>query len=229
MKISEVADKTGLDISTIRFYERKGLISPARAEGSTYRDYTEEDVNRLRQIILYRKMNLSIESIGQLILDHADLQTVLRVQEQALETEREHLEGALDLCRKMLQDQADAPVDLDYYMNYVKTEEEQGRKYPEIIDALDDLAEYSGVERYFGYPAAFYLLSHTWPRRLTGAAVILVLVVFPLILLVSSILKWNSGEAQTRVLVGSILIAILLWCAFADIVRRLVKNRRDQG
>ena len=36
MKISEAAQMTGLDISTIRFYERKGLIKPSRSEGSTW-------------------------------------------------------------------------------------------------------------------------------------------------------------------------------------------------
>ena len=56
MKIGEVAEQTGLSISNIRFYEKKGLIEPKRNEQSKYRDYTEEDVKRLKQIILYRKM-----------------------------------------------------------------------------------------------------------------------------------------------------------------------------
>jgi len=67
MKISEVAEITGLEISTIRFYERKGLILPDREKGSTYRSYTDEDVNRLKAIILYRKMDLSIEMIKSII------------------------------------------------------------------------------------------------------------------------------------------------------------------
>ena len=44
MKIGEVAEQTGLSISNIRFYEKKGLIEPKRNEQSKYRDYTEEDV-----------------------------------------------------------------------------------------------------------------------------------------------------------------------------------------
>lgn len=40
MKIGEVANETGLSISNIRFYEKKGLLSPSRKEESGYRDYT---------------------------------------------------------------------------------------------------------------------------------------------------------------------------------------------
>ena len=46
MRISEVAKETGLSVSNIRFYEKKGLLSPERKEESNYRDYTEEDIKR---------------------------------------------------------------------------------------------------------------------------------------------------------------------------------------
>ena len=48
MKISEAAKLTGLNVSSIRFYERKGLLMPQREDGSKYRDYTDEDVQRIR-------------------------------------------------------------------------------------------------------------------------------------------------------------------------------------
>lgn len=67
MKISEAAKLTGLNVSSIRFYERKGLLMPQREDGSKYRDYTDEDVQRIRQILLYRKMGISVETI-ELIL-----------------------------------------------------------------------------------------------------------------------------------------------------------------
>lgn len=63
MKIGEVGNETGLSISNIRFYEKKGLLAPARKEESGYRDYTVEDVSRLKMILLYRKMRLPIETI----------------------------------------------------------------------------------------------------------------------------------------------------------------------
>ena len=51
MRIGEVAELTGLNISNIRFYERKGLIDPGRQKESQYRDYTKEDVERLVEAV----------------------------------------------------------------------------------------------------------------------------------------------------------------------------------
>ena len=44
MTILELEQRTGLDRSAIRYYEREGLISPNRKENS-YRDYSEENAN----------------------------------------------------------------------------------------------------------------------------------------------------------------------------------------
>ena len=41
MKIKEVEQRTGIGRSNIRYYEREGLLRPARANDSNYRDYTE--------------------------------------------------------------------------------------------------------------------------------------------------------------------------------------------
>ena len=83
MKIGEVAEQTGLSISNIRFYEKKGLIEPKRNEQSKYRDYTEENVKRLKQIILYRKMDMPLEKIACVLDGQNSLEEM--VQQQLLE------------------------------------------------------------------------------------------------------------------------------------------------
>ncbi|GHO67993.1 hypothetical protein KSC_068850 [Ktedonobacter sp. SOSP1-52] len=53
MKISELAEKTGLTAPTIRFYEKAGLLDARhvrRDEGNNYRDYYEEAVEHLLTI-----------------------------------------------------------------------------------------------------------------------------------------------------------------------------------
>jgi DNA-binding transcriptional MerR regulator len=42
MKISELAERTGLSAHTIRYYERIGLMPPARRNGATHRQYDED-------------------------------------------------------------------------------------------------------------------------------------------------------------------------------------------
>ncbi len=81
MKISEAAELAGLKASNVRFYERKGLLAPARKEDSRYRDYSMEDVQRIRQILLYRKMGISIDTIYLLLIEKAGVKDVLLRQQ----------------------------------------------------------------------------------------------------------------------------------------------------
>ncbi len=48
MKISDVAEKTGLSTDTLRFYEKIGLIQPPPRDGAGHRDYGEEVLGWIR-------------------------------------------------------------------------------------------------------------------------------------------------------------------------------------
>ena len=49
MKISQLANKTGLNASTIRYYEKEGLIQSKRYDNN-YREYNNDDVDTLKFI-----------------------------------------------------------------------------------------------------------------------------------------------------------------------------------
>lgn len=50
MRIAELADRAGVKVSTVRFYERSGVIAaPPRSMGG-YRDYDEDAVLRVRYL-----------------------------------------------------------------------------------------------------------------------------------------------------------------------------------
>lgn len=70
--ISAVAKMFSVHQQTIRLYEKEGLITPKRTEGNT-RMFTEEDVNRLEEII-YLTHQLGINLAG--------VQMVLKLQRQ---------------------------------------------------------------------------------------------------------------------------------------------------
>ena len=65
MTIKEVEQLLEVPRATIRFYEKQGLISPARGENG-YRDYTDEDVETLKKIIILRKIGMTVEEISDL-------------------------------------------------------------------------------------------------------------------------------------------------------------------
>ena len=221
MKISEVAEVTGLDISTIRFYERKGLISPARVKERTYRAYTEEDVKCLKTIILYRKMNFSIELISRIMKSETDILSALQFQEERLKDEKAHLEGALDLVQKLISDQATEPLDLDYYLNYTKEEEKQGRKYPEIMETLEGLAEHSVIKSYLPLPLWGYLMRYKWVRCLAGTVLTLILILFPIIMVITKTIEWNNGQGGPQAFVAWLFILVIFWGGFVNIIKKV--------
>lgn len=67
MKIQELAQKTGVSARTIRYYEEIGILpAPARAENN-YREYSEQDVERLRLVAGARRLDLSLDDIQEII------------------------------------------------------------------------------------------------------------------------------------------------------------------
>ena len=62
MKINDVEKITGLTPKAIRLYESKGLIRIAREENG-YRNYSNEDIEALKQIKLFRSVGVSIADI----------------------------------------------------------------------------------------------------------------------------------------------------------------------
>ena len=59
MRISELAEHVGVPTSTVRYYERVGLLGAPGRTGSGYRDYDEDDAARLLFVARARHLGLS--------------------------------------------------------------------------------------------------------------------------------------------------------------------------
>jgi MerR family transcriptional regulator, mercuric resistance operon regulatory protein len=72
MKIGDLARAGGVSVETVRFYQRRGLLSePPRAEGA--RRYSQGDLERLRSIKAAQTAGFTLEEIATLLgLDHDD-------------------------------------------------------------------------------------------------------------------------------------------------------------
>lgn len=62
LSIGDLARRTGLSVSAIRFYEKKGLITPDRNAGNQRR-YEGSDIRRLSFVLIAQQIGLSIEQI----------------------------------------------------------------------------------------------------------------------------------------------------------------------
>ena len=67
MRISELADRVGVATTTVRYYERVGLLVPPARTASGYRDYDEDAAARLLFVSRARRMGLSCDQITELL------------------------------------------------------------------------------------------------------------------------------------------------------------------
>ena len=73
MTISIAARQAEVGIETIRFYERRGLIEqPPKPDGSGFRVYPEETVQRIRFIRQAQEIGFSLREIDELLSLRAD-------------------------------------------------------------------------------------------------------------------------------------------------------------
>ena len=62
LSIGELAARTGLSVSAIRFYEEKGLVEPWRT-GGNQRRFLRSDIRRLSFILIAQRLGLSLAEI----------------------------------------------------------------------------------------------------------------------------------------------------------------------
>lgn len=78
IKIRDMTNRYDLSARTLRYYEDMGLIKSVRREDYAYRLYDEANVKRLEQILILRKLNISIKDI-QRIFNTSGSEIVLEV------------------------------------------------------------------------------------------------------------------------------------------------------
>jgi DNA-binding transcriptional MerR regulator len=79
--ISDLAAEFDVSPRTIRFYEEKGLLSPARTKGNQ-RIYNRRDRSRLRLILRGRRFGYHLEEIADMIgLDEVDLDEAEQIRQ----------------------------------------------------------------------------------------------------------------------------------------------------
>lgn len=76
--ISEVSKRFHISTRTLRYYEKIGLINSTKTKDYAYRQYTSETIDRLQQILILRKLRLSLKDIS-ILLNQADTKQTIRI------------------------------------------------------------------------------------------------------------------------------------------------------
>lgn len=140
MRIKEVEKATGLTAKAIRMYESKGLLTVARESENDYRDYSEEDVKRLKTIAVLRRLDISVKEIKEWTDGQTQLKDLIaRASYQARTAEAEQKAKA-GLTGELLQIlEEDAEADLPGAI-------EEAEELQSLYRELDELVEQTNGE-----------------------------------------------------------------------------------
>lgn len=160
--IKEAEALTGISRQNIRYYEKMGLLNPKRDAGNGYRKYDEEDIGRLKAILLFRKLDMPLEEIRKLLDHEIDLQQALDTQKVYLQQEKQKLEAALNFC-DTIQEQDLAELDINRCLQEIEKQEKSGNTFADILHDYKAVAEMEKKRAFTFWPDDFC----TTPRQMT--------------------------------------------------------------
>ena len=160
--IKEAEALTGISRQNIRYYEKMGLLNPKRDAGNGYRKYDEEDIERLKAILLFRKLDMPLEEIHKLLDCEIDLQQALDTQKVYLQKEKKKLEAALAFC-DTIQEQDLAELDINRCLQEIEEQEKRGNTFADILQDYKAVAEMEKKRVFTFWPDDFC----TTPRQMT--------------------------------------------------------------
>ena len=109
MKIGELGTRHGISVDTVRFYEKKGLITPSARSEAGYRIYTKSDSERLAFILRAKSVGFNLEQVRELLQiednrsawNCEDVKTKVEEKMREIETQVTRLQGFHDSLKRL--------------------------------------------------------------------------------------------------------------------------------
>ena len=100
MTVNEVSKLTGVSIRTLQYYDKIGLLHPAKYTEAGYRLYDDAALETLQQILLFRELEFPLKDIKEIIgSPDFDRSKALEQQIELLTLKKEHIENLIDLAK----------------------------------------------------------------------------------------------------------------------------------
>lgn len=103
--VGQVADEVGVTVRTLHHYDEIGLVEPSERSHAGYRLYTEEDLQRLQHVVVYRRLGFGLEEISTLLHEGSDVAAHLRRQREAVTDRIRQLVELTGLIDEALEDE----------------------------------------------------------------------------------------------------------------------------
>lgn len=104
MKVKEVAELVGASVRTLHHYDQIGLLTPKETTYSGYRLYSEEDLEKLQQVLFFRELDFSLKEIKTIINSPSfNQQEALILQRKMLIEKRNRVDKMIETIDKTIR------------------------------------------------------------------------------------------------------------------------------
>lgn len=115
IRIGELAERAGVNIQTVRYYERRGLLErPVRSTGG-HREFAEEAVSLLRGIKAAQQLGFTLAEIQELTATTGEKQAEVRERSEAkiaeIEEKVQALLGMKSALERVIEAECDSLID----------------------------------------------------------------------------------------------------------------------
>jgi DNA-binding transcriptional MerR regulator len=161
LQVKVVSEMAGVSVRTLHHYDAIGLLVPSSVTQAGYRLYSDQDLERLQQILFFREIGFSLQEIKE-ILDSPgfDRRKALTAHRELLLEKRERMERMLETVDRTIRSIEGGSVmakkdlfdgfDMDKIKEHqAKYGEEARRKYgKDMVEAAERKVSGNSVEQW---------------------------------------------------------------------------------
>lgn len=104
MKVKELADLVGISVRTLHHYDEIGLLVPDSVTEAGYRQYSQENIEKLQQILFFKTLDFPLKKIKEIIESPTfERQEALEIQHKMLLSKRQRLNQMIKTIEKSIQ------------------------------------------------------------------------------------------------------------------------------
>ncbi len=100
--IQDVSEKTGLTAHTLRYYEKEGLLTGVERSQGGFRQYSDEDLERLGLICCLKNTGMSLQEIARFVALTNEGEQTLRERVEMLREHRENVIARMEEMQRYL-------------------------------------------------------------------------------------------------------------------------------
>jgi len=101
LSVGQLAKGANVNIETVRYYERRGLLPEPKRRESGYREYLQGDVFRIKFIKRAQELGFTLKEISELLALRVDSKTTCAKMKKQTEAKISDIEEKIRLLKKM--------------------------------------------------------------------------------------------------------------------------------